>query len=248
MLNKIKKISINQEMVVYVIAVAFMIIPFFIATLGGTEQYISIKQEGFGFWKSEKEVISEAANPFVFGALTALLGCLVYTIVLFRNKETLFLEGNEKKLNIKMIVLHLANLLFTTSVFAILPSDISLFGMYISSRAILVFALILSLLSIKSLSGILWIIMVCCILPSLTKFDKWRLHGYIYIILSYISLICQFFILKVFKFNINQVLIDIGIIGNQIKNDVSATIDDTKKIVDTTAKVAVDTVEKVIKI
>lgn len=231
----------KKKKCIYVITILLMIIPIIIVIIGPSYTTSTTVEVGHFFWKHEKEVQVTNYSPFQMGGLAAVYAVILYTILLIRNKNTLY-DFNVEKINIMRIILHVLDLLFLVTICSLIPSEGKILFFDIDPRVFMFIAILLSLIGMKSISGYIWIIVSICLVGSLVKFDKWGPYAIVYIIFSYMSIVSQVLLLNIFDFNIDELMYDFNRAGKNIMQDVNQSIELTKetsaKIVDAAKPVA----------
>ena len=174
-------------------------------------------------------------NPFKLNGLASVLAVILYSVILYRNKNTLT-QFDKEKIDKKVMILHLLNLIFLLTVCSLFTTESNIYLPFMSNPInpiyIIVMATLLSAVSMRSLSGIFWIIAVVAILSNLKQFNEWYNYSAAYIICAYISLIIQVLMLKLFNIDIEDLKQDFTSPMKRIGGDVKATIDSGKKVTD----------------
>ena len=173
-------------------------------------------------------------NPFRFNGMASLLAVILYSIILYRNKNTL---GQFDKNNIdkRLMVLHALNLIFLVTVCSLFTTDSTMYLPFmrdpINPIFIIALAMLLSAVSMSSLSGIFWIIAVVAVLSNLKQFNDWEGYSAAYVICAYVSIVIQVLILRLFNIDLQQLKQDFMAPAKHIKGDVQATIETGSKAV-----------------
>ena len=180
---------------------------------------------GFGGKRGQEVVEVINASPFGWDGLAAVFGCILYSIVLFRNKNTLY-QFNKDKLDFKVLILHFLNLIFLVSAMSLFTkNNWYIFGL--SPAYFMIAAIIFSLVSMKTLSGYMWIITIILAMFNIDVFNKWQGYSTIYVVSAYASLLCQVLILNIFDFDTCALLSDFVNPACSIKQNVNSAVDTT---------------------
>lgn len=235
---KVKKLS--KEDIVYIIAIILMIIPIVLVIINpgsvGKEvrEFTSggIGPFGWGAKKGQEvvEVIHE--SPFGWDGLAAVFGCILYAVVLMRNRNTLY-QFNKDTLNFKVLFLHLLNLLFLISAMSLFTKN-NWHVFNLSPAYFMIAAIALSAVSMRTLSGYMWIVTIILAMFNIDVFNKWQGYSTIYTVSAYASLLCQVLILNIFDFDIQTFINDFSAPARIVKQDVNSAINttmgETKKV------------------
>ena len=231
--NKIKKKNDNKENIIYIISIILMLIPIVLVIINpgsvGTEVR-TVTSGGWGPFNFGAQKGSEIVNvvhesPFGWDGLAAIFGCVLYTIVLMRNKNTLY-QFNKNSLDFRILFLHFLNLIFLISAMSLFTkNNWNIFGL--SPAYFMILAILFSALSMKTISGYMWIVAIIIAMFNIDVFNKWQGYSTIYVVSAYSSLICQTLILNIFDFDINALINDIATPGRKIKGNINAAIDTT---------------------
>lgn len=239
---KIKKEEV-KGIVVYAITVLLMAIPIVLSFLSPSVKYTETKQTGFIF-KQTKEVLTEVKSPFQITGLAAVYATILFTILLIRNRKTVIVFGDEKKINVKAVILYILDLFFLTTVCSLIPSSEHILFFNINCKTFMIVAILLSLIGMKSLSGYVWILVTICLVFNLNAFDKWGIYSVIYVLFAYMSIVSQVLVLNIFEFDINELFYDFGKYGNTVTGNMRQSINVTKDTVGKVAETAKSVVNK----
>lgn len=240
--KKIKNWFAVKENVQYFVASILMLVPIILALWGPVSEYQEIREKkhvdmggliGDGlnfagnllFGRQTEEYTAVARAPFAWTGFAAVMAIAIYSIVLYRNKNTLK-QFDKDNIDRKIMVLHVLNLIFLVTVCSLFTVDSSIFGL--NPIYFMIAAIVLSLVSMKSLSGYCWIVVVVTSLANLDVFNRWRGYSVAYTLCAYASIVVQLLILNVFDFDIEQLKRDFMPAMTSIKSDVQNSIDTTK--------------------
>ena len=186
-----------------------------------------------------------AKNPFKLNGFASIVAVTLYSIVLYRNKNTV-MHFDKNKLDKKVMVLHFLNLVFLLTVCSLFTSTSTLklpfFKEPVNPVVVLAIAGLLSSISMKSISGIFWIIGVVALLMNLSQFNDWQGYSAVYVLSAYISFVIQILMLKFFNIDLEELKRDFSTPIQTITSDVKTTIEAGKNAVNTAvdaSKVAV---------
>ena len=231
MMNQSIRKLLTKSNFIFLITATLMFIPIILAFTSPSittapEEIVS----GWGPFKKVEIITRTYQSPFLnnIGGLAAIYAVIIYTIVLLRNKNTIVNISDVNKLNIKGAILHVLNLVFLITVCALIPNDMNILIFNINVRQFMLYAIILSLIGMRSIAGYIWIIVSICLIINLDAFDKWGTYAVIYIVCAYLSIASQVLLLNVFDFSINELLNDFGNYGQTIIEDTKFAVNLTK--------------------
>ena len=249
--NELKTGKFSKENIIYLVSMILMIIPIVLVIINPGSVGKEIRKTvsgGIGpfHWGQQvgEEVISVVnESPFGWDGLAAVFGCLLYIVVLLRNKRLLY-QFNKDTLDFRILIIHSLNLIFLISAMSLFTrNNWYIFGLNPSYFMIL--AILLSALSMKTLSGYMWIVTIILAMFNIDVFNKWQGYATIYVVSAYASLVCQIMILNIFDFDIQSLMKDFAAPVNNIKQDVNIAIDTTVDSVKNVAGSATNTASSV---
>ena len=180
-------------------------------------------------------------NPFNLNGFASIVAVTLYSIVLYRNKNTV-MHFDKNNLDKKVIVLHFLNLVFLLTVCSLFTTTSKLILPFmkepVNPAVILGIAAALSAISMKAISGIFWIIAVVAILMNLSQFNKWQGYSAVYVLSAYISYVIQLLMLKFFNIDLEELKRDFASPIQTITSDVKATIESGKEVVNSAVDVS----------
>ena len=172
-------------------------------------------------------------NPFNLNGFASIVAVTLYSIVLYRNKNTV-LHFNKNNIDKKIMVLHFLNLVFLITVCSLFTTNDTIILPFMTNPVnpaiVLAIAAALSSISMKAISGIFWIIAVVIILMNLSKFSDWQGYSAVYVLSAYISYVIQVLMLKFFSIDLEELKRDFVSPMRVITNDVKQTIETGKGV------------------
>jgi len=215
-----KMLSKIKSNIMVITAIVLMVVAVIIAcqSYTYTKQGFIIPFVNFEIGRSSKEM------TLMPNLLSTLFAVILYSGVVIRNKFEIF--KNPLK-----IVLCIVNVLFLSTITGVfIAGDFKLPFVNINGYAILFFAIVMSWLGMKSISGYAWIILLVCSLGHMTRVSaSMGFVGAIYILSSFISLGMQIAsgYLSVDKEAFKR---DFYNTGNAISVDINQSIETSKKV------------------
>ena len=243
--QQIKKRN-KKETIIFIVSALLMLIPIILVIINpGSvgKEIIEVTSGGilgFGAKKGKEVVATLNESPFAWDGLAAVFGCILYTIVLLRNKNTLY-QFNKDNLDFKVLILHFLNLIFLVSAMSLFTkNNWYIFGL--SPAYFMIAAIAFSVVSMKTLSGYMWIVTIILAMFNVDVFNKWQGYSTIYVVSAYASLICQVFLLNIFDFDVQNLIKDFSAPTREVAQNINVAVDTTvegaKKIASATGSVA----------
>lgn len=221
----------KNELIIFIITAILILIPIVLAFINPSYDTTETVKRGWLFFKKEVQVINHHEGPFANSGFAPYWAVVLYSIILFRNKNSMFNFDGRKGISIKAIILHCLDLLFLTTVCSLIRPDAKILMFDINCNVLLMFGIILSIFGMKSISGFVWIFVAICLWQTFIKIDEWGRLNWIYVLFAYASLVSQICILKLFKFDINEFLADFGVVKYSISRDVYQSTEVVKRTV-----------------
>lgn len=249
--NEKKKFAlpkITGRDVAYILTIIFMLLSLHVTLGAKYSEFANRDSRGKGIfgWVADRVAdltigqVIVVKDVFTWEGSAALFAVVLYSFVLIRNKRTLYQFNH---IDIRNVIIHFLNLLFLTSVFAAFITRGEVFGL--SAATYMIFAIIFTVISMKTLSGYGWILSTIAIINNIEGFNKWGYNGVVYIISAYISFVIQVLILKMWEFDLISLKNDF--LGTQIviSENVKKSIETTKTGVAATISTAATIATKV---
>lgn len=238
-----KIVAIIKKNKLYVIAMILMVIPIFLAiiapmaaisvergvdsvNIGGAVGGVLNGISNFAFGQRTEMVTEMVRSPFRFNGFASIFAVALYSILLFRNRNTLK-QFNSDNIDIRIMILHILNILFLVTICSLFTQSTLIFGL--STAHFMIAATLLSLISMRSLSGYCWILAVVAAIPNLDLFNRWEGFSTVYVLCAYASIIVQILALNIFEFDLELLKQDFIKPVNNIKGDVQSSIATTMK-------------------
>lgn len=246
--KKFKLPKIKARDVAYVLTILFMLASLYFTIGASYTDYANRNSAGKGVfgWATDRLAdltfgqVLTVTNVFTWNGRAAIFAVILYSFVLIRNKNTLY-QFNENHIDVRNVIIHFLNLVFVTSIFAAFIEGGEIFGLSASTYIIL--SIIFTATSMKTLSGFGWILATVAIVNNLNGFSKWGINGVFYIILSYVSIVIQILVLKIFEFDLNELKNDFAgtkkTITDSVKQSIEATKSGVKTVTSTVTSAAV---------
>ncbi len=125
----IKKEVLKKENIIYYVSMVLMLIPIILVIINPGVAGKEVIETTSGGWlfgvgaQKGTEVIDVVyESPFAWNGLAAVFGCILYSIVLIRNKNTLH-QFNKETLDFRVLILHFLNLIFLVSAMSLFTKN-----------------------------------------------------------------------------------------------------------------------------
>lgn len=193
-----------------ILAIILMIIPVVLSLQSFQREYLTITGG------KERQILSIAPSM-----LSVLYAICLHGVLFARGIGKYFVSGFT-------IVLNVLNILWTASFVSIFISsktfNIPFINQPISSQVLMMIAIALSLISMRVISGYIWVVLAFLAVFRLAAINEaMGFWGVAYAICAYVSIGIQIWKLKIMEFNKNELIYEFRGFGNRIIGDVSSS-------------------------